>query len=225
MRRILLLNMMVMLTAGPLIACRGAEATNKNDQSVMLFNGKDLAGWSYDLNKPGVKMEEVWSVEDGVLSCKGEPIGYIVTTKKDFKDYKIELDWRWSGGTPGNSGLLVHCSTPRARGIWCKSVEVQLMAGNAGDLIDIGGTELDVENEAQRKEEGRIYKNLTDDSEKPTGEWNHMEVICRGDTITVKVNGTLVNRATNVNATQGGIALQSEGAPIQFRNVKLTPVR
>jgi len=191
-------------------------------EPIELFNGKDLSGWDFDLAGQDAKMEDVWSVEDGVLKCAGKPAGYIVTKKKDYGDYKLELDWRWSSGKGGNNGVLVHCSTPRELGIWCKSVEVQLQAGHAGDFWVIG-TELDVEKEQTRKQ-GRRHINLTDDSEKPLGEWNHMEIVCAGDTITVYVNGDMVNKATNVNVTSGGIALQSEGTPIEYRNIKLTPL-
>lgn len=191
--------------------------------SIMLFNGKDLSGWTCDLDKPGVKMEDVWSVADGVLHCKGRPTGYLITKKKDYKNYQLDFDWRWPTGKGGNSGLLVHCSTPRAAGIWCKSVEVQLMAGDAGDFWAIGDIDLDVENEAQRHQERR-YVNLTDGTEKPLGQWNHMEVVCRGEEITVTINGVLVNHATKASVTEGAIALQSEGVPIEFRDVKLTPL-
>ena len=114
----------------------------------------------------------------------------------------------------------MHCSTPNELGVWCKSVEVQLAHTNAGDFWIIG-TELDVPDEETRKK-GRRHLNLTDGSEKPLGEWNQMEITCEGNEITVKVNGDLVNQATNVSETEGAIALQSEGTPIQYRNVKLT---
>jgi hypothetical protein len=193
------------------------------DGVLSLFNGKDLTGWKCDLSDENMKMEDVWSVEDGVLTCKGTPKGYIVTEKDDFQDYKVEFEWRWHTGKGGNNGLLVHCSTPRTLNIWCKSVEVQLAHQNAGDFWVIG-TDLDVENEETRKK-GRRHMNLTDDSEKPLGEWNHMECVCKGDEVIVKVNGELVNHATNVSVTRGAIALQSEGTPIQYRNIKVTPLR
>lgn len=221
MRRIHVEKML--LAVGLCIVCCAAGPTVEDDGSIRLFNGKDLSGWTCDLNKPGVKMEDVWSVADGVLHCKGRPTGYLITKKNDFKDYRLDFDWRWPTGKGGNSGLLVHCSTPRALGIWCKSIEVQLHSGDAGDFWVIG-TDLDVENEAERNH-GRQFVNLTDDSEKPLGQWNHMEVVCQADQITVKVNGTLVNHATNVNVTQGAIALQTEGTPIEFRNVVLTPLK
>ncbi len=192
-------------------------------ETISLFNEKDLGGWSYHLADPSVKMTDVWTVEDGLLTCAGKPAGYLITERRDFSDYRLTLDWRWHTGKGGNNGVLVHCSTPGALGVWCKSIEVQLANGNAGDFWIIG-TELNVPNEQERKS-GRRYRNLTDDSEKPIGQWNALEIVCQGNEIVVKVNGDTVNHATNVSENRGAIALQSEGTPIQFRNIKLTPLK
>lgn len=200
--------------------CCGGPAAEP--PSITLFNGRDLSGWSHHLADPSVSRDAVWSVADGVLTCNGKPSGYLITEKNDFHDYRLTLQWRWHTERAGNSGVLVHCSTPAALGVWCKSVEVQLANGNAGDFWVIG-TQLDVPNEAQRVK-GRRHFNLTDDSEKPVGQWNELEIICRGDEISVKVNGDLVNEATNVTETRGAIALQSEGTPLQFRDIQLTPL-
>jgi hypothetical protein len=207
------------------LACAGLLAMTASAQGaekIRLFNGKDLTGWKAVLDDPGAKAEDVWSVKDGVLACKGKPVGYIRTEKDDYKDYTLTLQWRWVNKEGGNNGVLVHTSTPGALGIWPKSIEVQLAAGNAGDFWVIG-TDLDVPDEATRKKDRR-HINLTDGSEKPAGEWNTMEIVCKGDTIRVKVNGELVNEATNCNVTSGAISLQSEGAPIEFREIELTPL-
>ena len=200
-----------------------AIRASAQDQPIPLFNGKDLSGWTAVLEREGADPARTWSVADGLLRCTGKPAGYI-KTDKEFGDYVLRLEWRWPAGTAGgNNGVLVHASTPRALGIWPKSIEVQLFKGNAGDLWVIG-TDLDVPDEATRKE-GRRHKNLTDGSEKPIGEWNRMEITCKGDTIRVKVNDELVNEATNCTVTKGAICLQSEGAPIEFRNIALTPLK
>ena len=188
------------------------------EEPIELFNGRDLEGWTYHLDKEGVRMEDVWSVKDGVLACKGRPAGYLITKKNDFENYVLTLLWRWTD-RPGNNGVLVHVTEPGALGVWPKSLEVQLGHGNAGDFWVIGTT-IEVENPEGRIE-GRRHLNLTDDSEKPPGEWNEMEITCRGDEVIVKVNGDLVNHATNVSQSRGAIALQSEGAPIEYREIKL----
>jgi len=187
-------------------------------EPLALFNGRDLSGWTYHLDKPDVKMEDVWSVKDGVLRCTGQPVGYLLTKKNDYENYVLTLEWRWPD-EGGNNGVLVHVTEPGALGVWPKCLEVQLGSGDAGDFWVIGTT-LEIENPAGRIEDRR-HKNLTDNSEKPPGEWNKMEVTCRGDEITVKVNGDLVNRATKLSQSKGAIALQSEGTPIEYRKIRL----
>lgn len=196
-------------------------------KSTVLFDGKDLSGWTpYIWDRDAGKQDTtapvsvVWTVKDAILICNGRPTGYL-RTKAEYENYKLTLEWRWPADTSrGNSGVLVHTTTPNALGQWPKSVEVQLYTRNAGDFWVIG-TELDVANEAKRKK-GRRHLNLTDDSEKPIGEWNKMEITCQGNEIIVKVNGDLVNHATNCTVTKGAVALQSEGAEIHYRNIVLS---
>jgi hypothetical protein len=183
-----------------------------------LFNGRDLDGWTYHLADPNVPMDDVWSVNDGVLVCKGQPAGYLLTKKNDFENYVLTLQWRWPE-KGGNNGVLVHVTKPGELGVWPKSLEVQLASGDAGDFWVIGTT-IEIERPEGRID-GRRHLNLSDGDEKPLGEWNHMEITCRGDEVLVKVNGKLVNHAANVSQTRGAIALQSEGTPIEYRNIRL----
>ncbi len=187
--------------------------------SVALFNGKDSTGWTYHLEKPDVKPSEVWSVKDGVLQCTGKPVGYLVTKENDFENYKLSLEWRWPE-KGGNNGVLVHVTTPGALGVWPKCFEVQLQSGTAGELWVIGTT-LQVEHPTTHVDDRR-HKNLITGAEKPLGEWNTMEITCIGDEIDVKVNGYLVNTATKLSQHRGAIGLQSEGTPIEYREIKLT---
>ena len=61
------------------------------------------------------------------------------------------------------------------------------------------------------------------DAEAPTGEWNTIEAICDGDTITNIMNERVVNKATNVYPRLGKVELQSEGAELFYRRVELSP--
>jgi hypothetical protein len=194
---------------------------------VLFFDGKTLDNWSAVLSDPALKKEDVWSVaEGGVLVCRGRGrrSGYIRSTLGDFENYTLRLQWRFPAGTPGgNSGVLVHTTTPNALNVWPKSMEAQLNHQNAGDIWVIGTT-CEIENAAERVK-GRRHLNLTDDSEKPIGEWNDYEIICDGDQITIKVNGVLVNHVTKCSSSKGAICLQAEGADIEFRNIRLTPLK
>lgn len=188
-----------------------------------LFNGKDFSGWTFDVSGKG-KPENIWKVVDGtiVINGKGRPAG-VIRTEKDYSDYELEFEWRWARGK-GNSGCLIHTSKPRNLGIWPRSLEVQLMAGNAGDFWQIGET-IDVdEKQIVKNKVGKPTRrrvNLTDGSEKPLGEWNKMRIVAKGATVEVYVNGTLVNKGWNSSATKGAICLQAEGADIQFRKIRI----
>ena len=195
-------------------------AASAQAEEISLFNGKNFDGWNFVLSDKSVKMEDVWSVVDGTIVCKGKPSGYL-RTEKDYSDYTLTLEWRWAPDSKGgNSGVLVHASSPGAIGVWPKSIEAQLAAGNAGDIWVIGET-IQIP-DAEKRVMGRRHLNLTDNSEKPIGEWNKYEIVAKGDELTLKVNGDLVNHASKCSATKGAICLQSEGAEVHFRNIKLT---
>jgi len=189
-------------------------------ETIDLFNGKDLSGWTFD-SLDTEDMAQVYTVTDGLLKVSGNPRA-VLRTEHSYRDYEIELQWRWPG-QPGNSGLLVHCSKPRERNIWPKSLEVQLQSGAAGDFWMIGES-VNVENREERLRSGRNLPNLTDDSELPPGEWNTMVCQLRGDKVHVTVNGELVNLGWDLTTTSGAICLQSEGAAIEFRKVQIRPL-
>lgn len=171
-------------------------------------------------------------IRDGLLVSLGTPEGHLITDQ-EYGDYTLELDYRFAG-EPGNCGILVHASEPRALyEMFPKSIEVQLMHSNAGDFWciqqDIKVEEMESRRGPQENwgisegKERRIV-NLTDDSEKPLGEWNHIKIRCFKDTITVWLNGDLVNEGFGATATRGQVALQAEGAEVEFKNIFLTRI-
>ena len=219
----LLLAVLALVTLGPTFP--GLAEEDKKEDGTALFNGKDLSGWKtyLDPRAKDVKPEDVWSVKDGVIRCTGKPFGYLLT-EKEYGNYVLTVEWRWPE-KPGNSGVFVHVSGPDK--IWPKGVEAQLYAGHAGDFWLVDGFKLDVDKDRQDKGTSRHYYRIDKDKpvEKKPGEWNRYEITCRGNSIRLVVNGKLVNEGKNAEATKGKILLQSEGAPIEFRNIKLTPIR
>jgi hypothetical protein len=186
---------------------------------TVLFNGKDLTGWKAivpDAAKANMKPEGVWSVKDGILICKGNPVGYI-RTEKDYKNYILRVEWRFNPVTKqaGNSGVLVRMVGEDK--VWPKSVEAQLQSGQAGDFWNIGDFKMTA---AKDRTNGRNTKR-THTAERPVGEWNEYEIIVNHGEIILKVNGEEVNRAMDVDEVGGKICLQSEGAEIQFRRITL----
>jgi hypothetical protein len=194
-----------------LIILSTVSSLAQNEITTSLFNGKDLGNWVFKLKDPSVDPTTVFTVKDGVIHITGSPFGYM-RTKAQYADYALHVEWRWPSEAT-NSGVFVHAQPPDS--IWLKCFECQLMAGNAGDFICMGGS--DMKEWTDRKTP--IIKKMAPSSEKAIGEWNTMEVICRGTTIEVYVNGVLQNKASGVNPTKGSICLQSEGKDIEFRNI------
>lgn len=206
----------------------------QSQQTISLFNGKDLQGWHADVpdldGKPDADLPFV--VKGGHLHSLGEPRGHLITDK-EYENFRLEVEYRFTG-EPGNCGVLVFASTPRALyDMFPQSIEVQMQHGDAGDfwciVEDI--TTPDMESRRGPKEEwgitegkGRRILNLTDGSEKPLGEWNKMTIECLGNQVKVWVNGDLVNYGYDATASKGNIAIQAEGAAVAFRRLDLTPI-
>ena len=222
MRRITPLALVAMLGVLSALPARAADTS----KSIALFNGKDLEGWRVFL-KPDAKgkaaPEGVFTVKDGVIECTGKPNGYLIT-EKEYADYKLEVEWRWPAKA-GNSGVFVHVSGPDK--VWPKGVEAQLYSGYAGDFWLVDGFALTVDEARKDPKSARHFFRMKTDGpvEKKVGEWNKYEITCKGDTIALVVNGVKVNEGTHAAASKGKILLQSEGSPVQFRNVTLTPLK
>jgi hypothetical protein len=203
-------------------------------KTVSLFNGKDLAGWHVDVpqsdKNPAAK--PTFIVRDGLLVSLGEPAGHLITDAK-HENYRLEVEYRFAA-RPGNCGVLVHASTPRALyKMFPQSIEVQMNHSHAGDFWCIV-EDITVPDMVKRRgpketwgiTEGKARRilNLTDDSEKKPGEWNTMDIECLNDQVKVWVNGDLVNHGSKCTAAKGQIALQAEGSEVEFRKLDLTPI-
>jgi len=216
----------------PLVLLAVAACARKDAGDVALFNGKDLKGWvavAKDNSPDGAK---TWGVANGVITCTGEPFGYI-RTEKTYGDYHLVVEWRWPAAAqlnakgrpvPRNSGVFV-----RMKGedkVWPACLEAQLQEQNAGDFIAFAGFDTNEHKGVTANAMGiRRLPKKNPSSEKPDGEWNRYDIVCEGDTVTISVNGVEQNRVTGASAREGRICLQSEGAPVEFRNVVLRPIK
>jgi len=195
------------------------------DNTIELFNGTDLDNWNIVVSNDEVAPGELFYVEDGVLNTLGNPFGYI-RTKESFSNYKLHIEWRWTE-EPANSGVLVNVQGKEI--IFPHCVECQLKAGSAGDIVLMGkGATITVQDSTYMvtSDEHRYLSipKLGESSEKPAGEWNIYEITSLGGELEVIVNGKLQNRGTDMVPSNGNIALQSEGGPLQFRNIYLQPL-
>ncbi|MDX9811149.1 MAG: DUF1080 domain-containing protein [Bacteroidales bacterium] len=194
-------------------AKKAAKVKTEKPAGKKLFNGKNLKNWEFMLKDESVNPADVFTVQDGVIHIKGDPFGYM-RTSKEYSDYALHVEWRWPVEAT-NSGVFVHGQQPDT--IWLQCIECQLSAGNAGDFVCMNGADI---NERTDKST-RVVRKMNSSSEKPVGEWNTMNIVCLGDSIEVTVNGILQNRGTGLTVTGGHICLQSEGKDIEFRNVYL----
>lgn len=220
------LGLAVLLT----VSCASSprQAAGGGRQAVALFNGRDFKGWKAVSADPRTPMEKVWRVQDGVIICSGEPMGYLHTVGS-YTDYRLELEYRWAPGkTPGNSGIFGRINgQPRALP---RCIETQLRHGNAGDLYGFHGMKIAGPTERFRfvpkHELGGDLRGVSRQAgnEKPAGEWNHVVIQAQGPRVQVWMNGQLVNEASEVEVTPGPVGLQSEGGEVHFRNIYLMPL-
>ncbi len=207
--------MVVFLSA--LAGCQGVSGLFSSRQKIKLWNGKDLIGWKLFVPDEDIDVNEVWFLKDDVIHCTGKTNGYM-RTECEYENYRLHLEWRWPG-EPTNSGVLLHTSGPDK--LWPRCIESQLQAGNAGDLVIIGGTGITVDGRDRQDIEKPyvVIPKKEQSSEKPAGQWNTYEIHCEKDAISCYVNGVLQNEGTDATDTSGWICLQSEGGPIEFRNI------
>jgi len=207
---------------------------SQQHKTINLFNGKDLKGWHVDVPEmdTNASAKNPFIIRNGMLVSMGKPNGHLITDSV-YQNYRLNVEYRFAG-SPGNCGVLVHASTPRALyKMFPKSIEVQMEHGNAGDFWCIV-EDIKVNDMEKRRgpkanwgitegKERRII-NLTDDSEKPVGEWNSMIIECLDNSIKVWVNNDLVNYGYDCTTNKGRIALQAEGSEVEFRKIELTTI-
>ena len=203
---------------------------------VKLFNGKDLKGWHSDVpaadKNPDIKPSFI--ARDGMLVSLGKPGGHLITDAS-YENYRLELEYRFAA-KPGNCGVLVHSSTPRALyEMFPASIEVQMHHTNAGDFWCIDEN-IEVPDMEKRRPKGKNQKwggkkgdsrrilNLTDGSEKPVGKWNKMIIECQDDEVKVWVNGDFVNHGKKCTVSKGQIAVQAEGVEVEFKGLTLKKI-
>ncbi len=218
------------------VACISLSSTALA-QSIDLFNGKDLTGWvNVNCN------DQTWTAHDGTgsnegevpfIQCSGIPTG-VLRTAEMYENFILEMDWMHEE-EPGNAGLFIWSDGLTARGVpFTRSIEVQIMLtpdvlDDKGRLLYTGQGDIFAIHGATMKPD-RPHPagwNRCLPSARMTrgkGQWNHYTVTANKGRITLAVNGVEVGGASDINPRKGFICLESEGTPIRFRNIKLTPL-
>ena len=194
-------------------------------QWVDLFNGKDLTGW-VDVNTS----PDTWSVKDGLLICKGKPIG-VMRSVKQYENFLLHVEWRHMEAG-GNSGIFAWSDAKPFGNRLPKGLEIQMLeldwvklhtrngkvppiAYVHGELFGAGGLKAVPDNPR-----GRRSKSLENRC-KGRGQWNVYDVVCVDGVVKLSVNGKFVNGISHVQYKKGYLCLESEGAEIHFRNMKI----
>ncbi len=190
--------------------------------SKPLFDGQSLAGWTAVMPSvdPSVKdPASVWTTADGTLVSPRRMLGYL-RTNADYTRYLLTLQWRWDPTTKrtGNSGVLLAVTGEEK--VWPSCLEAQLMHQKSGDFWNIGN--LPLTSDPARTKGGNVR--AMSDAERPVGEWNEYQILVDAGSVTLNVNGELVNSITGFTPVPGKIALQAEGTEIHFRDIRITPL-
>jgi len=217
--------MKTLLKSALLIGIAVLALSCSTENKIDLFNGQDLDNWNIIVDSEDGEPKDLFYVEDGLMNTIGDPFGYI-RTKESYSNYKLHLEWKWTE-EPSNSGVLLNVQGKDI--IFPHCVEAQLMDGKAGDFVLMGkGAAITVKDSTYlvTSEEKRYLAipKFDESSEKPAGEWNTYEITSKDGTLELVVNGVLQNKGTGMSLTEGNIALQSEGGPMQFRNIYLQPL-
>jgi hypothetical protein len=194
---------------------------------VSLFNGKDLTGW-VDVNTSA----ETWVVKDGLLVCKGLPIG-VMRSEKQYENFVLHIEWRHMEAG-GNSGVFIWSegTTPKERPL-PKGMEVQMLElewpflnrekdGSprplgyvSGELFGANGLEALADNPRGKRSMSWEMRC------KGKGEWNTYDVVAVDGVVKLAINGKFVNGMREATVRKGYLCLESEGAEIHFRNIRI----
>jgi hypothetical protein len=193
---------------------------------VDLFNGRDLAGWVNVNTNP-----DTWSVKDGKLVCSGRPIG-VMRSEKQYENFVLHVEWMhvepggnsgvfiWSNARPGEDNRLPD-------GVEVQMLELEWVKLNTregkvppiayvhGELFGVGGVTIVPDN--PRGERSMSIENLC----RGRGEWNAYDVVAVDGVVKLAVNGKFVNGVSRSSRRKGYLCLESEGAEIHFRNIRI----
>jgi len=191
-----------------------------------LFNGRDLSGWVNVNTDP-----DTWKVKDGLLVCSGKPIG-VMRSDREYENFILHIEWMHKEAG-GNSGVFIWSNAvPGERNRLPNGVEVQMleldwpklnmrdgvmphMGYVSGELFGVGGVKTIPDNPRGERSMSTEYRC------KPRNEWNSYDVVAVDGVVKLAINGKFVNGVSGSTQKKGYLCLESEGAEIHFRNIRI----
>ncbi|MCA9247707.1 MAG: DUF1080 domain-containing protein [Planctomycetales bacterium] len=202
-----------------LVSVAIAESPSNADADgfVDLFANGDFSLWKVDgtNDTDRARQTELWSIDDGVISASGKKYGFI-RYDRELRDFELRLEYQLDKG--GNSGIGLRGAIYKGGGSRPSAAGYELQL-----LADAGRT-------PNKHSSMSLYRYVapSENAVRPPGEWNEVEVICRGPHIRVTVNGKTVQDLdqTTIDAIKnkplhGYLLLQNHGSPVKFRHVRL----
>ncbi|MES2152068.1 MAG: DUF1080 domain-containing protein [Pseudomonadota bacterium] len=184
-----------------------------------LFNGRDFSAWELQTTPAAAIGDVLRVLPDGVIAVSGQPAGFFATSAS-YRNYRLHVEWRWSGKA-GNAGVLLHISPGPMDRVWPVSLQVQTKSGNVGDLLPMAGASFAEALTSAPGSYPQIKARIAPDSELALGQWNSCDVVSRDGMVEVSVNGVLQNRITRASQQQGRVGFQLEGTAYELRRVVL----
>ncbi len=192
-----------------------------------LFNGKDFTGW-VNVNTD----KDTWSVENGMVVCSGKPTG-VMRTERQYENFVLHVEWMHTE-PGGNSGFFLWSgANPAANSPFPPGVEVQMLEldwpklnpdrdGKPRPLAYVHGELFGVQGVKTVPDNPRGERSMSIENRcKPRGEWNTYDVVAVDGTLKLSVNGKFVNGISKSTQKKGHICMESEGAKIYFRNIRI----
>ena len=235
-------------SSGVLKAAEGSPDIPPHGKAITLFNGKGPGSFDSFLETQGLNHDpkHVFRLENGLIHISGAEFGYLIT-KHAYANYYLRAEFKWGEATHAprehkarDSGILYHVQG--AQKVWPTSLEFQICEGETGYFYMTDGAALtDREGKrvigppgsaesiprfgAEHPQDVTGYRSPSGEVEKPHGEWNLVELVAQGDHVKQYVNGKLVNEGWGASPSSGKILIQSEGAEIFYRDIRLFPLK
>jgi hypothetical protein len=211
------------------LALLAASVRAESPRQVLdLLAGKNLAAWDLvALPATPADLAKVCTFNaDGSLAVAGKPVSYLAT-KASYENFRLHAEWRWPKDAAKNSngGVLLNISGGPTNGTaWPRCFQMQLKLARAGDMLPMNGSTFAEKLSTPPDAKTPQLDRRAESSERPLGEWNTCDIVSRGDTIEVTVNGVLQNKITKCAPAAGTIGFQLEGTPFELRNVSVAPL-